>query len=644
MQYTLNKSDLKEILNIKQYTDTQLETYIFENYKGVRKVSITDDEIILEISDENVSEKKFNKLIKLSENGKYQEAIQLAKEILDQSPSNSEVNRILGQIYFIQGKLTEAEEYTINALKWSPSNYHAITLMGNILYKAKNTDTALLYWNQALKHNSDDYVSLTNIGSTLCKENSVNEGISFIEEALKIDKKYSNALYSLALAYYMKNEYDKAFKFVIDALKNTKEKNLVKNAFNLCIDVAKKLSDKNNNQIEKLLKQTILKLQNESKKEIKIEHDPNIDTDAKLIIAEYHNNDFHKLVYKNSSPILPHLLIHELMHLKYILEARSKGENKLFVSSNSCYEKFKLDLEKDFLKLKKEHGKEIAEKVFESIFNGLNSQIYNSPIDLFIEDKIYNEYPLMRPIQFLSLHKLLNDAVKANTQKDIIKITPSKVLSVSKKLNLVFAMHFKELFGIDITSKFNSKKNQLNEAKAFFNEFKEYVLDKEPGEEYELINHWSEDLKVDYMFNLKPEDSITSEKNIDIVIQDLIHDPYGIESEDKTKLRSMLKFIESHQKDGINMAVVFHMSSAINYYKNMSKEKIKKIAFEFATLGMSGIDPKKGNYEIPSINKKFSGYKALAFYYVAWALSIPEMLSQLQMPFDEEYKLARKFA
>ena len=73
------------------------------------------------------------------------------------------------------------------------------------------------------------------------------------------------------------------------------------------------------------------------------------------------------------------------------------------------------------------------------------------------------------------------------------------------------------------------------------------------------------------------------------------------------------------------------------------KELIKKIAMELATVGMSGIDPKKDGYHIPSIEgSSFSGYKTLAYYYVSWAIAIPEMLSQLQMPFDKEYDLAKK--
>ncbi|OFY47868.1 MAG: hypothetical protein A2W85_12670 [Bacteroidetes bacterium GWF2_41_31] len=73
----------------------------------------------------------------------------------------------------------------------------------------------------------------------------------------------------------------------------------------------------------------------------------------------------------------------------------------------------------------------------------------------------------------------------------------------------------------------------------------------------------------------------------------------------------------------------------------MPIEEIKKIAFEIAMQGTQGYRPDKDDYRISSISDKtFSGYHILAYYYVSWALAIPEMLSQLQLPYDDEYKLA----
>ncbi|ANE53703.1 hypothetical protein SY85_24340 [Flavisolibacter tropicus] len=74
----------------------------------------------------------------------------------------------------------------------------------------------------------------------------------------------------------------------------------------------------------------------------------------------------------------------------------------------------------------------------------------------------------------------------------------------------------------------------------------------------------------------------------------------------------------------------------------MSKDKIKQLAFEIAMIGTGGINPAPGNtYHVRSIpGKEFSGYHLLAYYYVSWKLAVPEMLADLRLPFDEEYKLA----
>lgn len=70
--------------------------------------------------------------------------------------------------------------------------------------------------------------------------------------------------------------------------------------------------------------------------------------------------------------------------------------------------------------------------------------------------------------------------------------------------------------------------------------------------------------------------------------------------------------------------------------------KRKEIAFEIALLAQTGIDPKKQGYRLnKNPNKKFSRYNLLAYYYVSWAIAVPEMLSDLQMPLEKEYELAK---
>ena len=103
----------------------------------------------------------------------------------------------------------------------------------------------------------------------------------------------------------------------------------------------------------------------------------------------------------------------------------------------------------------------------------------------------------------------------------------------------------------------------------------------------------------------------------------------------------MDKFQKSQKTLGTNMAVVMFMVDALQFFEKMPQEEIKKIGFEIAMQGTQGYRPDKDGYKVNSIKgKTFSGYHILAYYYVSWSLAIPEMVLQLNLPYEEEYKLA----
>ena len=70
------------------------------------------------------------------------------------------------------------------------------------------------------------------------------------------------------------------------------------------------------------------------------------------------------------------------------------------------------------------------------------------------------------------------------------------------------------------------------------------------------------------------------------------------------------------------------------------KAKIAK----YYTIGTQGINPSKNNtYKVNSIpGKEFSGYNLLAYYYVSWALAMPELLGELGLHYEKEYAMAEK--
>jgi hypothetical protein len=201
----------------------------------------------------------------------------------------------------------------------------------------------------------------------------------------------------------------------------------------------------------------------------------------------------------------------------------------------------------------------------------------------------------------------------------------------------------KDLYGIDILSQYKALPNEKKESERMWLEFLDYRKDRKPGEEYEIVKHWGEDLKMNQYFELVDEEDFrNAPKTVEEVLQSIEQDPFGMEIDKNFKEKEMHKFLESQNALGSNQAVMWYMVDALKFFSGMSKEKIKGIAFEIALIGTQGISPAEGNiYKVGSIpGKDFSGYHLLAYYYVSFKLAVPEMVNDLGLPYDNEYKAA----
>jgi tetratricopeptide (TPR) repeat protein len=617
--------------------------YTYGPYKP--KVTIDKDWVTIQIDAPTIisQEADYRKTVALCEKGKFAEAKPLLKNLIQKNPTNSEYHRIMGQILSDEGDQEEAINCLIDSLRWDSKNGWALLMMGNIFAKFKNdVPTAMEYYDQAVVNNTTDYISLTNIGYLLLEQNKLEEAKKYLWQAVTINNTYPNTQFTLALIAQKENDLHSAFYSTIKAIKLCKTKDaLYQNAVRQAFDIANKIIE--TGEAKKIFRNYRHKLEFEGGKEIDIIEDSAIPTAAKIEFAENYDRPKHIVKYKPKYVAVDHLIMHELVHLHFVIEARNKELNQLFVSTQQQKSQFIKSLDVTIKKFKKMGIAEDAITTYcSSLFEGINSQIFNTPIDLFIENFLFNEYAALRPYQFISLYTLNKEGLKAVTDKKVVEQTPTEIVSKSKIYNLVNAIQFKELYGIDFIKDFHASANELKHANEFYNEYLQYKIDKEPAEEYEMILHWAEDLQLDKNFELVNEiEYRTKRTDIDNLLTSIEKDPYDLESKDPYKEREMDKFQKSQESIGINMAVVMFMVDALKYFEKLPKEQIKKIAIEIAMQGREGYRPTKKDYTIALIpNKQFSGYHILAYYYVSWSLAIPEMVSQLQLPYDDEYKLA----
>jgi Tfp pilus assembly protein PilF len=614
--------------------------------KGIYKpeVKIENNTAIVSFNIEKIKSETedYNKVISFCEKGDFQSAKPILQSLIEKNPTQSEYHRIMGQILSEQGDQDEAIDCLIDALRWDAKNNYALIIVGNIFAKYKNdVDTALKYYNHSLEINPNDFISLNNIGVQLLQAGKLKEAEDFLLKGLQINNEYPNLHYAMAMIAKAKHDDASTFYSLGQVMKYSKPKEeLYQRALKERITTAKEYIQ--SNEGKKIYRALRVKLEHESGKQIDIVEDETISTAAKIEFAENYDRENHIVKFNPKYIAYEHLVMHELLHLQYVLDARKEDANLLFVANSSHKTTFINQFNEDLKKITSRLDDTKRNAYNTELFDGMNRQIYNTPIDLFIEDHLYQTYPEIRPYQFLSLYQIVHEGLYAVTDPQIVEFSPKTILSKCKIYNLLNAMQLKDLYGVDLLVEYKATPIEMKQATKFYEEYKEYEQDKEAGEEYELIQNWAEDLKLDECFELVNESQYRKRTNIDELLTSIENDPYGLNERDYTKERQTKKFHEAHGGEDVNMAVVLYMIEAIQYFKDIPKEQIKKIAYDIAMLGTQGFFPDKQGYVVASIpDKSFSGYHILAYYYVSWAMAIPEMLKELQLPFDKEYEMAK---
>jgi tetratricopeptide (TPR) repeat protein len=630
-----NEEILKE--EIIQYYTYQVYQPVVEIKNGFVTINIDTQRIANEVDE-------YRAVVSLCEKGLYEKAKPRLEVLIKMNPTNSEYYRILGQIYSDEGEQENAIDTIIDALRWNPNNTNALTMMGNILNRhRKDIDTAIKYFNRVIELKPDDHIAINNLGANLFQDGKIEEAEKYFEKAISVSPDYPNALCALALVSEKKGETQTAFDYSLAALKNCQTMDeLYKQANNILLRNAKTIIETETGQ--RILKSFLDQLEYEGERKIEVVEDDSIETIAKMELGENYNRDHHIIRYKPNYPAKEHLMMHELVHIKFIIDARKDSINKLFTSNQKQ--------KTDFIKMHDGWSRKMVkngmplnsvDSLLENMFIGMNLQIYNAPIDLFIEDFLYRTYQELRPFQVLSLYNIVKKGIEATTLKQITDILPKDVIQCSKILNIVGALQYKDLFGIDFIKDFQADAYELRTAQKMYDEYLEYRDDRQPAEEYELVANWAKDLKLDNNFMLIDENKhLDKSTGLDDILKEIEEDPLNQKGDQTTKDRDHEKFMESQEEIGFNNAVMWYMVDALKYFKTVSPSEIREIAVEIAILGTQGIKPDGQSYRLAKIpNKVFTGYNILAYYYVSWALTDPALLSQLNLPFNAEYEMAK---
>ncbi|MBR5654780.1 MAG: tetratricopeptide repeat protein [Prevotella sp.] len=592
-------------------------------------------------------QEKLQQAFDLCNKNKYEEALSLLEEITKNDPQNSEAWRALAQVHWYhQNEPDKAFDELIEALKCDPQNLWALILMGNLLTKEKkDIKTAKQYYDKVLKYHPNNAIAINNIGATYMECHDYESALPYMMKALAIDDSYANSYYGLALCYYKLNRIEDAFEICHKgALKSSdrpENPSVREELIKLYITVAKEYADKTNYlNVWKGIKD---ELEAVDYVNIRITDDRSLNVHAKLEYAPLHAAKEHVIRYNPEKDYVEHLFIHEMMHLKMSQQATIANRSKAVVSSERTRTAFK----KRFLSFMKKRHSHIPlselDKAIIGLADGLGLQLMNCPLDLFVENMIYTDYKIVRPIQMLSLFHMEQDNINAVKQAASNGFFPKEIVYANKVMNIVTSLHFKDLYGINLIGQYNPTKQEYKHAQDLYEEFKAYLNTYKAGDEYEMLEYFVQSFNMDELIEIIDEKQVTPGMKADLSmksdLKDLEENALSIEDTEAANAQ----FAQNHQ-DGADptetMMMSLYMLGAMEYFDTLTPQAIHRIALEIAMVGVTGIDPKK-KYSIKSIpDKEFGGYQFLAYYYVSWARAIPHKLNALGLPFSKAYESA----
>lgn len=625
------------------------------------EVTIDGDFVKVKVDQKDLeqSQKEFNEITALCEKRQFKEAHSRLEQFLKKHSRHSEGYRILAQMEMEAGNIDKAIDIDIEALRCNPKNIWALILMGNLYSKYKdNYEIGRTYYDSVLKYSPDNFIAINNVAALMMENEDYESAIPLFEKSLEGDKKYANAYYGLAVCYYNQRENQKAFDTALKGclLADIRSENpqVMDELHKIMLASAHAVVESTNYMNVVLGIKDEIEMKYNQK--IEIEEDDTLDLSAKLEYGPTHHRDYHLIKYNPKKPFMEHLAIHEMMHLQMNLEADKVNNNKVIISNNDNVIAFRTKYAAWIKKLvnRFEHSK--AMNLVEQIHRGYMLQVMNCPLDLFVEKRMYDKYPIVRAIQLLSLMEQETYNIKAIKGSENSKFVPLDIVQNSKVMNIVTSMHFEHLFGLRFYQEYKPTRAQFDQAKDFYDEFLAYD-DYKPGEEYELVEYFMDSLHAERFMSILPlsdyfDDSFDRMEKTKAMRDAALGEdaPAGGNSFDgltEEQKKNQDDFY-AQNKDGEDpmktMMMSMYMLGALEYFDGMDKMEIKKIAFEIAMIGTTGISPdKKSGYKVPSIlEKDFGGYQLLAYYYVSWALAIPEMLASLGLPFDTAWATAQE--
>ena len=407
-------------------------------------VSMEGDNAVIKFTEEkaekvNEALKLYQKGVREAEKGEYSKAIKTFEKVLEVVPQHIDARRNLAMAYLESGDAEKAEEYLRECLRLDPNDRWSNLLLGNIYARIKrNLDVAEFFYQKCYEIDPNDNFMLNNYAAVMLEKGKPDMAKELFEKALSIAPSYPNTYYGLALLYQNQNRPELVLEILERLFSQPKSKDIRSSTVykmardtyrQVCKDMAESKFD---NLLETVLNRK-KSIESEGGFPIQVVEDNSLEyISATVQMAWKHNREEHIVKYrKKMSAVTPHLIAHELEHIALEEEARRLGRNRYFATTAATREYAIRSVSGHIEKLQEwGYSDDGITNVILKLTSGLCNQLFNSPSDMMVEYRIFENMKELYPSQFVSLCQFQEEALQLLQNKDIKRNTPPPLVPV----------------------------------------------------------------------------------------------------------------------------------------------------------------------------------------------------------------------
>ncbi len=258
--------------------------------------------------------------------------------------------------------------------------------------------------------------------------------------------------------------------------------------------------------MNKVIEETRNYLRELGGKAIEIQNDTSLLVDGVTVYWKTNGSSKNIIKFNGHLPASDHLILHELTHLSMFINNTIANKGKLVLTDDNAvallFSKFRDAWTRIGIR-KKNASEDIASTISRCVLV-YSQQIVNLALDLFVEKRIFNDYPEFREIQKESLLRMEDESIVSDTSPATRNYPPG-LIRISRTANTVRALQVRDLYGVDTIKKHLAGVRDIDLALSMYEQFKSTWVSYQPSDEYDLVMSFAKCLNWDDMISIKDE-------------------------------------------------------------------------------------------------------------------------------------------